>query len=49
MNFYEIQITACHLRIFVFLLIIYTFCTVLEDNIIIPPSLNFEAGMGQWD
>ncbi|CAN0541186.1 unnamed protein product [Rangifer tarandus platyrhynchus] len=28
---------------FVFLLIIYTFCTVLEDNIIIPPS--FEVGL----
>ena len=25
--------------------VVYTFCTVLEDNIIIPPSLNFEAGL----
>ena len=30
---------------FVFLLIIYTFCTVHEDNIIIPPSFNFEVGL----
>ena len=30
---------------FVFLLIIYTFCTVLEDNVIIPPSFSFEVGL----